>query len=227
VLLEYRYECDDYKLFIQWTADTERSTVFHDIVTQVSDKHRFSASYYNDLAKELDKLTDKLYEQIYQFTDEHHGVPYTPRFRRVLLQSFSEICEVVEECQSTGKLEHENLMGGLFVAVVGKLGEVVDVYLADHAYQCKFRERLRDKESYISTINQSLLSYDLEDVLVQMTDLSSLMDCLSEKQRERLVLHTFMKYTMQEIADAENTTHQAVSQSISAALKKLRARLSR
>jgi len=179
------------------------------------------------MAKDLDKLVDTLYGHIKEFNNEHHGVPYNPRFRPAILRTFSEIDSRVKDCWPASATECDEMLPELFINVVDKLLEIVNVYLDDSVYQSKFRSRKREKEGYIETTDETLLSVEFEDVLVQMTDLSCLMDCLSEKQRERLVLHTFMKYTMQEIADAENTTHQAVSQSISAALKKLRARLSK
>jgi hypothetical protein len=65
MLLEYSYKGDSYKVFIEWTADTGHSTVFRDIVAKVSGKHRFPTDCYSELAKELDGLTDKLYEGLY------------------------------------------------------------------------------------------------------------------------------------------------------------------
>ena len=111
--------------------------------------------------------------------------------------------------------------------VAGKLQKISDVYLADNAYQCKYRERRRKKEEYIETSDPMLLSFEFEDVLLQMTDISRMMNCLSVKQRERLVKHIFLGYTMQEIADAEGVKKQSIEESISTALKKIRASLDR
>ena len=66
---------------------------------------------------------------------------------------------------------------------------------------------------------------EFESVLIQMTDLSRLLEQLTATQRERLVKHIFLNYTLQEIADQEGTSRQSVSESITAALKKLRALL--
>ena len=56
-----------------------------------------------------------------------------------------------------------------------------------------------------------------------MTDLSRLLEQLTATQRERLVKHIFLNYTLQEIADQEGVSIVSVHQSITAALKKLRA----
>ena len=66
------------------------------------------------------------------------------------------------------------------------------------------------------------MSYEFESVLIQMTDISRLLDRLTESQRSRLVKHIFLKFTLQEIADQEGVSKQSVSESIAAALKKLR-----
>jgi DNA-directed RNA polymerase specialized sigma24 family protein len=135
------------------------------------------------------------------------------------------LCEIDVCSQSfgiTAKRKQEILFTSLFASVVGKLRDTVDVYLEEHAYRCKFRERMRDKEQYIETTPSSFLSCEFEDVLLQMTDLSSQMDCLSEKQRRRLVKHVFLKYTLQEIADQEGVGKSKIQKSVADALKKLR-----
>ena len=48
------------------------------------------------------------------------------------------------------------------------------------------------------------------------------LDCLTPKQRERIISYYFEGMNIYEIADRENTSFQAVSQSIEGAVKKLR-----
>jgi len=222
MLLIYNFKGQNCKVFIHWTADTGCSTVFREIVQSISDKHQLDSGGFHDSARRLDELTDRLYKQIYIFADEHYGVPYNPRFRKSILRVFSEISDMAEEYQKPDCSEHEHLLAGLFLDIVDKLRGTVDVYLAEHAYQCKFRERLRHKEQYIETTASGMLSYEFENVLLQMTDLSRMMDCLTEKQRQRLVKHIFLKYTLQEIAEQEGVNDAVVCRSIAAALKKLR-----
>jgi len=225
MLLTYNFKGKNYKVFIHWTADTGCSAVFQDIAKKVSDKHQLDPGDYGERAKHLDDLTDKLYEQIYIFADEHSGIPYNPRFRRTVLRAFADISDRVKECPTPDNSADENPLAALFAGVADKLREMMDIYLADSAYQCKFRERMRNKEEYLETTAQGLLSCEFEDILLQMTDLSRVMDCLTDIQRRRLVQHIFLKYTLQEIADNEHTSNQSVQKSIAAALKKIRLRL--
>lgn len=74
MLLTYIYQNRDYKVSIQWTADTGHSAVFRDIVRQISDRHQFDPGSFDEVASLLDELADKLYREIYIFTNEHHGV---------------------------------------------------------------------------------------------------------------------------------------------------------
>jgi len=55
-----------------------------------------------------------------------------------------------------------------------------------------------------------------------MTDLSRMMDHLTDVQRRRLIKHIFLNSTLQEIASQEGVSKQSVQESIAAALKKLR-----
>ena len=70
MLLAYTYKNHDYEVSIQWTTDTECSTVFQDIALKITDKHQLNSNCYHELAKELDEL----YEQFRLFNDEHFDV---------------------------------------------------------------------------------------------------------------------------------------------------------
>lgn len=225
MLLTYNYKGQNYKVFIHWTADTGSSTVFQEIVQRISDKHQLDPGDYGERSKHLDALTDKLYEQFYIFNNEHSGIPYNPRFRQSVLRAFSEISGTINGYLEPVIPEDENLFAGLFITVADKLREMMDIYLADNAYQCKFRERMRYREAYLETTPQNLASYEFEDILLQMTDLARVLDCLTEIQRRRLVKHIFLKYTLQEIAAQEKVDSSVVHRSVSASLKKLRQQL--
>lgn len=107
MLLTNNLKDHNYKIFFHWTADTGYSAVFQDIVKTILDRHQIDPGDYNELAKHLDGLTDKLYEQFYIFTHEYSGVPFNPRFRRTVLHIFSEISGKVKECQIPDRPEHE------------------------------------------------------------------------------------------------------------------------
>ena len=106
--------------------------------------------------------------------------------------------------------------------MLDKLQEMVEVYLLDNAYQGKHRYRRRHFEEWLETTAEGSMSCEFESVLIQMTDLSRLLDQLTATQRERLVKHIFLNYTLQEIADQEGVGKKSVSESITAALKRLR-----
>ena len=226
MLLTYRLENNKHSVYIRWTADTGHSTVFRDIVRQVDDRHQFCLSHYHEMATHIDELVDKLYEQLYIFTNEYSGVPYNPQMRRTILGAYRNIRIGIREFKRQTDCEYVSLLAGLFVPVLKKLRKTARIYLEDHAYQAKFHRRQRDKEQYVETTPEIQMAVEFEYMHLQMMDIAHQLDCLTEKERQRLVKHTFLSHTMQEIADSERTTKQAVQQSISSALIKLREHLS-
>ena len=214
-----------YRIYVNWTADTGKSLVFQDIVAKICKRHGLDPDKFHELAITLDDLTDKLYSQIYLFTGEYSGVPYNPTFRRAITNALHEISSRVSDFRLSEKLQEEELIADLLVNVVDKLHRMVKIYLDDFAYQSKYRERLKNKEQYIETTNPIYLSVEFEDALLQMTEISRLLDCLTETQRARFVKHTFLNYTFQEIANHENVSWQSAQESVAAALKKLRFQL--
>ena len=225
MLVKYTYQGNCYRLFVQWTSAEGKSTVFRDLTKKLAHRHRVSVGEYLELAEHLDTQTDKLYEQIYGFIDEYEAVPFDPRFRRIILKSLSEIIVCVNDLQECGHDNSDRLLACLFMVVTDKLRELVKVYLEERAYQSKYRERLRDSEQYIETTPQTQLFFEFEDVLIQMTEVSRQLDCLSETQRRRLVKHIFLNFTLQEIADSEHVAQQSVRESVIAALSKIKQRL--
>ncbi len=226
MFISYKHQENSYCLFVNWTHADGISIVFRDVTRKAAERHYFTPDEYMEIAEQLDALTDKLYSQVFSFTNEYHSIPYDPRFRKRILQSLSELDISVQSYAATYRKEHEALLAGLYASITDKLRETVDVYLKDHAYRSKYRERMRDHEQYIETTPPAQLSCEFEDVLIQMTEISRQMDCLSETQRRRFVKHIFLKYTMQEIALSEKTTKQAVQKSVATAMRKLKELLS-
>lgn len=221
MVLEFIYNGISYTTIINWTDSEGQSVVFRDITKRLSELLRFKADAFMDLAAELDHLTDKLYDLFYIFTNEHANVPYNPRFRRMLLNAFSELSFEVEEIPEGNTTEFDELLNSLYNTVLDKLQETVDVFLEDHAYQGKHRYRRLNMEQLTEATDERLMAFEFENVLIQMTDLSRLLDCLTDTQRSRLVKHIFLKYTLQEIAEQEGVAIAVAHRSITAALKKL------
>ena len=225
MLLKYRFGNEQYSGFIRWTTDNGHSSIFRDIVGQLVESQRINLNHYQTLAVHLDELVDKMYGLIYTFTNEYRSVPYNPHFRRLLMEALSEIIEYANEIQAQGNSEHEAILSTLFTDVVDKLQGIADVYLEDNRYQGKHRNLRSKKEQPYEAIDESKFCYCFEDSLLQMSDISRLLDCLTEVQHRRLVKHIFLKYTIREIASHEEVGASTVHQSIAAALQKLRRKI--
>ncbi len=223
MLFSYIFQGNSYRLLVNWTSADGKSIVFRDVTKKLADRHEVNAGVYTELAEHLDSLTDRLYGQIHGFIDEYEAVPFDPRFRRIILKSLAEITVSVNDIQEPG--QEGGLFPCLFMDVTDKLRELVKVYLKERAYQSKFRERLRDSEQYIETTPQEQLSFEFEDVLIHMTEISRQMDCLTETERRLLVKHVFLKYTFREIAEQEGMNKSTVHYSVTSAFKKIKKRL--
>lgn len=222
MVLHYTCENRSYIFEAKWTGPEGKSTVFREIVSHLEKAHGPAFATYQEQALRLDLATDRLYEQIYRFGEEYQAIPYDPKHRKRFLETYGEICTLVE----TEKPNNQTaILSELFGQVLNKLQEIVGVYLMDNAYQGKHRYRRRHFEDWLETTTEGSVSCEFESMLIQMTDLSRLLEQLTATQRERLVKHIFLNYTLQEIADQEGTSRQSVSESIAAALKKLRALL--
>jgi predicted DNA-binding protein (UPF0251 family) len=225
MFISYKHQENIYCLLTDWTSADGRSSVFREVTKKVADRHGFSPDKYQEFAEHLDALTDKLYEQVFGFIDEYYGIPYDPRFRKRISQSLSELTVSVRSYSELCREEHERLLSDLYGITTDKLRETVAVYLEEHAYRSKYRERMRDSEQYIETTAPAQLSFEFEDVLIQMTEISRQMDCLSEAERRMLVKHVFLKFTFREIAEQEGVSKSKVHNCVSAALKKIKERL--
>lgn len=226
MILQYIFGGSDSYITIRWTVDTGHSVVFRDIVRALAEKHRLELEGFKEVAGELDDMADKLYDLIYIYTDEYANIPYNPRFRRQVLSALTELSLRVSELPGSDQSEHGPLLSSLFAIVLDKLRKTVDVFLDDNTYHDKYRYRRRKLEQPTETTDENHMSFEFEDVLIQMTDLSRMLDCLTDNQRRRFVKHVFLKYTMQEIAEQENVSKVMVHKSVSDALRKLRQQLS-
>ena len=225
VVFYYTHDSIKYCLKANWTNTNGESTIFQEIVISLSNRGQPDLKDCLQMAVLMDLLVDKLYDLFYIFTDEYKNTPYNPRFRRMLISAFSELEKSVEVFAPTAPTDEQQLLADLFRQVLDTLQETTETFLNDNAYQSKYRERMRDKEQLIETTDQSLLSCEFESVLIQMIDLSQMMSCLTDLQRQRLVKHVFLKYTFQEIALQEGVNDAVIYRSVTAALKKLRQQL--
>ena len=219
MILHYTYENRSYIFEAQWTAPEGKSTIFWEIVGHLEKAHGPAFAAYQEQARRLDLATDRLYEQIYRFGEEYQAIPYDPKHRKRFLEAYGEICALAETASPDGKAV---VLSELFGQVLDKLQEIVGVYLLDNAYQGKHRYRRKHFEDWLEITAKGAVSCEFESVLIQMTDLSRLLEQLTATQRERLVKHIFLNYTLQEIADQEGVGKKSVSESIAGALKKLR-----
>ena len=222
MLLHYTYANRSYSFEPKWNDPDGHSVIFREIVYHLKNVHGNIFSNYADHAYQLDLEVDKLYEYIYIFNDEYKALPYNPKHKKQFLQTFENIYKVFEADVCVRSTIESSLIVKLFSDVLDKLQEIVSVYLTDNAYQGKHRYRRINLEKWAETTDERDMSYEFESVLIQMTDLSRLLERLTESQRRRLVKHIFLKYTLQEIAEQEGVSKQSVSESIAAALKKLR-----
>lgn len=220
MILHYTCENRSYIFEAQWTGPEGKSTVFREIVSHLEKVYGPAFAVYQEQALQLDLAVDRLYKQIYHFGDEYQAIPYDPKHRKRFLAAYGEICALSEIQEAS---EEAAALTELFGQVLDKLQEMVEVYLLDNAYQGKHRYRRRRFEEWLETASEGATSCEFESVLIQMTDLSRLLEQLTATQRERLVKHIFLNYTLQEIADQEGVSIVSVHQSITAALKKLRA----
>lgn len=222
MLLHYLYGGIQFELHARWTNINEQSVVFQEIVQNLEDKHGTVFLGYDDMAQALDKKVDKLYELIYIYNNEHHAIPYNPKLRNQFIQGYADLRDEIEKQSHEEPSDENRAIYELFTAVSEKLEEIVGIYLLDNTYQDKYRYRRRKLEEWAETVDESRMSYEFESVLLQMTDISRMLEHLTETQRRRLVQHIFLGHTLQEIANQERVSKQSVEESVAAALKKLR-----
>lgn len=219
MVLHYIYKNHTYIFEVRWTGPEGTSIIFREIISHLEKTHGPAFSAHREQALRLDLAADRLYEQIYRFGNEYQAIPYDPKHRKRFLETYGEIYSLskIEEAR-----EEAAVLTELFGQVLDKLQEIVGLYLLDNSYQGKHRYRRKNFEEWVETTAERSISCEFESVLIQMTDLSRLLEQLTATQRERLVKHIFLNYTLQEIADQEGVGKKSISESITAALKKLR-----
>lgn len=225
MVLQYQYGGKPHTIVVNWTDSNGRSVVYREIARRLTAAHGETFEDYVPLASELDGAADNLYKLIELFSDEYHAIPYNPKNRTRFIQVFKELCDLLAENVDAASSETENVLTLLFAQILDKLQEVVGIYLVETTYQHKHNARRKLYEDWLDTMDESKMHYDSEDILLRITDISTLLDCLTETQRRRLVMHLFLKYSTQEIADKEGTRKQVVHKSITTALKKIKERL--
>lgn len=222
MVLQYTYHSERFTLSVDWNDFDGRSTIHTAIVEKLAKRHDSAFLGYWEMAQELDEKADKLYRCIHIFNDESHATPYNPKIRKQFLEAFSDLCSCLEMNLESDGSENAQALSGLFLSIQSTLQEMVGVYLVDNAYQGKHRYRRANLEEWVEMIDESRIAYEFESVLLQMTDLSRLLERLTDTQRRRLISYFLLGHTMQEIANQEGVSKQSVEESITAALKKLR-----
>ena|GEM_PF-2039902 len=222
MILHYNYGVNSYSISVEWNTDTDCSAVVQNITRELMCKHSLGLASFLIPAKELDRLVDKLYERIYIYNDEHYALPYDPKDRKLFIQAFSEICDMMAVYIQADRSEEDRILSILFLSVLDKLQEITGIYLLDAAYRRKHRYRRVNFEEWAETTDESKMAYEFEDVLTQIMDVSSVLGLLTEKERRRFIEYSLLRRTFQEIADHEGVSKQSVEESVSTALKKLR-----
>lgn len=222
MLLNYTYQGDEYTLAVDWNGPDGGSVIHTAIVEQLSALHGEAFIAYLGKAWQLDEKADKLYRCICQFNDEHHAVPYNPKNRDNLLKAFSDYCFCLEAGIAADHSPPAQTLLRSFQVIQNILQEMVGVYLVDHAYQNKYFKRSRRLETRTEIAAGEEPAYEFETALLQMLDLSRMLEHLSEPQRQRVVKRFILGQTYQQIASQEGVSVQAVRYSILSALKKLK-----
>ena len=91
----------------------------------------------------------------------------------------------------------------------------------------KFRKHIEHSEIYEETLykrmmnNSITIEEEVENKLL-IEELKNAIDQLSEVQKKRVKLYYFENMTVEEIADLEGTTHQAISKSVRKAVEEIK-----
>lgn len=222
MVLKYIYHTEEFLISADWDNSDGRSVIHTKIVEQLAARHGEAFLGYWVMARELDEKTDKLCHCAYIFSDEYQAAPYNPGIRRQFLSAFSELCLCLEINMEGDDLEPSQVILSLFQMIQGHLQELVGIYLTDHAYQNKYRKRMKTLKAWEEISDGEEISVEFEETFTQMLDISRMLGHLTEIQRRRLVQHLFLGRTLQEIARQEKVSKQSVEESIAAAIKKLR-----
>lgn len=168
----------------------------------------------------------------------------------IILEHFKDDCQVIEfKYEYPGYVGYEQY--GIITELsetelTEKYGDIIKEYvpylLLDSTYKearDEFRKNERKhawraantidafnyEDGEMESHHPELIGESLEeDILAEYerNEFLRTLDCLTSKQRERIISYYFEGMNIYEIADRENTSFQAVSQSIEGAVKKLR-----
>lgn len=114
------------------------------------------------------------------------------------------------------------------VEISEKVYQAFDKFeLEDISQIHKFRSHIEHSEIYEDTLNKRImdkpitLEEEVEDRLL-MEELKKAINQLSDVQKRRIKLYYFEDMTIEEIADLEGATHQAISKSIRKAVEEIK-----
>ena len=205
MLLNYTYQNIQYSISVNWNGPDGKSSIHTAVVEQLSALHGRAFMVYWNSAQLLDERVDKLYNCIYLFNSEHYAVPYNPKNRDYFLMAFSDYCSCLEADIASDPSPQAQVLLHIFQTI-----------------QNKHFKHSRRKETRLEVIKEPEPSYEFETALLQMLELSRMLEQLNELQRRRVVKRFVLGQTYQEIADEEGVSVQAVRYSILSALKKLK-----
>ena len=219
--LSYKYRGAVHSSEIDWT-ENGRSVVFQRIRKELMNRHEMVLDGLEPHIKCLDELADTLYKQIHS-TPQHKHNTYNPALPKILERILSELTDTISNLPADGQ-------GGIFRALCGDVMAVfrkmADVYLEENKYHGKMLKRDNRAEKYEQNIVDASvhdgLAQDFENVVLQMNDLSNVLDCLTKTQKRRLVQHVILGYTITRIAEIEGSAVSTIHESIKSALTKLK-----
>lgn len=203
------------EICIAWTEE-DRSIAFRQVDQQLALRYQLK-SPSPDYAAQMDSITDQLYS-ILKARQTSFVTYYDPTMKRKSQACLFAIRELINRHHSQ---YHAEFHFAFYCQIFNNIAETMQLYLEDNRYQN--RVRMQKKRDVRTDVYDPVdIGSEFEDLVLQMSDIARNLDCLTEVQRRRLVLHFFMGYTVSEIAREENAKYQAVQDSIRLALKKLK-----
>jgi hypothetical protein len=218
--LPYVYEGEKCHIDVSWTV-LNKSTVFREIIQKLEYQHDSDWSGYRECAEQLDGLVDRIYEHVSVLSSETM-TSYDPTLPRHLEVPVNQINDMIDTLPVSG---NGGVLFVLFHTVLTCLRETVAVYQEDNNLKNNERVKLKRIEKscgrfvFLDEPGSEKIGY--ESAQMQLVEILSALDCLTDLQRNRLVKYYILRQSQQDIADDEGTTKMAISYSIRQALKKL------
>ena len=114
------------------------------------------------------------------------------------------------------------------VEITEKVYEAFDLFeLEDISQENKFRRHIEHSEIYEETLNKKMLrkpknlEEEIEEKII-LEEVKKAISNLSEVKKRRIKMYYFDEKTLEEIAEIERPTHQAISKSIRQGIEEIR-----